>query len=58
VEGEKYKKWLVPMRSTRTVQAVAVPAAPSFADTAEFRKYLAESYGFRKLESHSLATLH
>ncbi|KAG6740882.1 hypothetical protein POTOM_056351 [Populus tomentosa] len=37
------------MRSTRTVQAVAVPAAPSFADSAEFRKHLAESYGFRKI---------
>jgi omega-6 fatty acid desaturase (delta-12 desaturase) len=49
VEGEKHKKWLVPMRSTRTVQAVAVPAAPSFADSAEFRKHLAESYGFRKI---------
>ncbi|KAJ6863342.1 hypothetical protein NC652_040026 [Populus alba x Populus x berolinensis] len=27
------------MRSTRTVQDVAVPAAPSFADSAEFRKH-------------------
>ena len=50
MKGEKNKKWLVPMRSTRTVQAVAVPAAPSFANTAEFRKHLAESYGFRKRE--------
>jgi len=37
------------MRRTRTVQAVAAPVAPSSADSAEYRKQLAESYGFRKI---------
>lgn len=49
VKGENHKKWVIPMRRTRTVQAVAAPVAPSSADSAEYRKQLAESYGFRKI---------
>lgn len=37
------------MRRTRTVQAVAAPVAPSSADSAEYRKQLAESYGLRQI---------
>ena len=37
------------MRRTRTVQAVATPVAPSSADSAEYRKQLAESYGLRQI---------
>lgn len=49
MKGENHKKWVIPMRRTRTVQAVAAPVAPSSADSAEYRKQLAESYGFRKI---------
>ncbi|KAL3586443.1 hypothetical protein D5086_013310 [Populus alba] len=49
VKGENHKKWVIPMRRTRTVQAVAAPVAPSSADSAEYRKQLAESYGFRQI---------
>ncbi|KAF9680663.1 hypothetical protein SADUNF_Sadunf06G0144900 [Salix dunnii] len=49
VKGENHKKWLVPMKRTRTVQAVATPVAPSSADSAEYRKQLAESYGLRQI---------
>ncbi|CAI0394491.1 unnamed protein product [Linum tenue] len=48
-QGTKQNKFLVHSRKSRTVQAVAVPAVSSAADGAEYRKQLAESYGFRQI---------
>lgn len=37
------------MKRTKVIQAVAVPVTPSSADSAEYRKQLAERYGFRQI---------
>lgn len=34
---------------SRVIQAVAIPVVPSPPDTAEYRKQLAESYGFKQI---------
>lgn len=38
-----------PLRKSKTVRAVAAPVAPSPADSADYRKQLCESYGFRQI---------
>ncbi|KAJ9141144.1 hypothetical protein P3X46_031717 [Hevea brasiliensis] len=48
-KGEKEKHGLFHLRRTKPVQAVAVPVVPSSADSAQYRKQLAESYGFRQI---------
>lgn len=46
----KHKKGSMnPRKKTKFVQAVAIPVSPSAADSAEYRKKLAESYGFRQI---------
>ncbi|CAN1809580.1 Omega-6 fatty acid desaturase, chloroplastic [Linum perenne] len=47
--GTKQNKFLVHLRRTKPVEAVAVPVVPSSADDSEYRKQLAESYGFRQI---------
>ncbi|CAI0427498.1 unnamed protein product, partial [Linum tenue] len=48
-QGAKQNRLLVHSRRSRTVQAVAFPVVSSSADGAEYRKQLAESYGFRQI---------
>lgn len=48
-KGEKNKRFFVPNKRNRVVQAVAVPLAPTSADSAVYRKRLAENYGFRQI---------
>ncbi|KAL8145289.1 omega-6 fatty acid desaturase, chloroplastic isoform X1 [Apium graveolens] len=38
-----------PLRKSKIVRAVATPVAPSPADSADYRKQLCESYGFRQI---------
>ncbi|KAF5946933.1 hypothetical protein HYC85_017161 [Camellia sinensis] len=52
----KHQRCLIPLRRITTVRAVAVPVAPSPADSsptpaesAEYRKQLSESYGFKQI---------
>ncbi|CAL5402140.1 unnamed protein product [Camellia sinensis] len=52
----KHQRCLIPLRRITTVRAVAVPVAPSPADSspspaesAEYRKQLTESYGFKQI---------
>ncbi|THG18361.1 hypothetical protein TEA_027255 [Camellia sinensis var. sinensis] len=52
----KHQRCLIPLRRITTVRAVAVPVAPSPADSspspaesAEYRKKLTESYGFKQI---------
>lgn len=49
LKGIKQKKCLIPTKRTKFVQAVAVPVAAPSADSAEYRRQLAESYGFRQI---------
>ncbi|WRX32336.1 Fatty acid desaturase domain - like 7 [Theobroma cacao] len=49
LKGISNKKDLIPMKRTKVIQAVAVPVTPSSADSAEYRKQLAERYGFRQI---------
>lgn len=37
------------MKRSKIVQAVAIPVAPPPIDNAEYRKQLAESYGFEQI---------
>lgn len=48
-KGIRHQQLLFPKRRTKVLQAVAVPIVPSPADSAEFRKQLAESYGFMQI---------
>lgn len=48
-KGINHKTGLIPLRRTKVIQAVAVPVTPSSADSAEYRKQLAEKYGFRQI---------
>ena len=46
----KHQTYVIPLRRTKTVQAVTSPVtAPLPADSAEERKELCESYGFRQI---------
>ncbi|GMP63938.1 hypothetical protein CsSME_00025424 [Camellia sinensis var. sinensis] len=52
----KHQRCLIPLRRITTVRAVAAPVAPSPADSspspaesAEYRKQLTESYGFKQI---------
>lgn len=49
LKGDKRKNCLFYSRKSRPVQGVATPVAPSSADSAEYRKQLAESYGFSQI---------
>ncbi|EEF29426.1 Omega-6 fatty acid desaturase, chloroplast precursor, putative [Ricinus communis] len=49
LKGEKQKSCLFYLKKTKPIQAVATPVARSSADSAEYRKQLAESYGFRQI---------
>lgn len=49
LKGKKQKSVLFHLKRAKPVQAVAVPVAPSSADSAQYRKQLAESYGFRQI---------
>ncbi|KAA3486230.1 omega-6 fatty acid desaturase, chloroplastic-like isoform X1 [Gossypium australe] len=52
VKGIKHRKGLIPLRRNKVIQAVAVPVRPSSADSADsaqYRKQLAETYGFRQI---------
>ncbi|WCJ29908.1 Omega-6 fatty acid desaturase chloroplastic [Euphorbia peplus] len=48
-KGHKQKSYLLHLKKPKPVQAVAVPVAPSSAESAEYRKQLAENYGFRQI---------
>ncbi|KAJ0090890.1 hypothetical protein Patl1_14790 [Pistacia atlantica] len=50
-KGIQHKKCSIPIRRGKFLQAVAVPVAPASADSdsAEYRKQLAESYGFKQI---------
>lgn len=39
----------MPRNRVTVIQAVAIPVEPAPAESAEYRKQLAESYGFRKI---------
>ncbi len=45
----KYIKGLAPMRRTGGIKAVAVPVPSSSVEGAEYRKQLAERYGFTQI---------
>ncbi|MBA0728522.1 hypothetical protein Golax_001415, partial [Gossypium laxum] len=52
VKGINHRKGIIPLRRNKVIQAVAVPVRPSSADSAdsaEYRKQLAETYGFRQI---------
>lgn len=49
LKGKKQKSVFLHLKRANPVQAVAVPVAPSSADSAQYRKQLAESYGFRQI---------
>lgn len=51
IKGIQHKKCSIPIRRGKFIQAVAVPVAPSAADSdsAEYRKQLAEGYGFKQI---------
>lgn len=49
MKGVKHKRCSIPSRGTRFIQAVAVPVAPPSEDSADCRKQIAESYGFRQI---------
>ncbi|KAL0013531.1 hypothetical protein SO802_000600 [Lithocarpus litseifolius] len=48
-KGIRHQQFLLPKRKSRLIQAVAIPVVPSPADTVEYRKQLAESYGFKQI---------
>ncbi|KAH7546182.1 hypothetical protein FEM48_Zijuj01G0173400 [Ziziphus jujuba var. spinosa] len=48
-KGIKRQQYLNSRRKIELVQAVAVPFSPAPADTAEYRKELSESYGFKQI---------
>lgn len=48
-KGIKRRQFLNSRKKIELVQAVAVPISPSPADTAEYRKELSESYGFKQI---------
>lgn len=43
------QKYFIPLKKSKMVRAVATPVAPSPADSADYRKQLCESYGFRQI---------
>ncbi|RVW97585.1 Retrovirus-related Pol polyprotein from transposon TNT 1-94 [Vitis vinifera] len=45
----KHRKCSISTKRSKIVQAVAIPVAPSPIDSAEYRKQLAESYGFEQI---------
>lgn len=45
----KHQKCSISTKRSKIVQAVAIPVAPSPIDSAEYRKQLAESYGFEQI---------
>ena len=45
----RHQRRLIPARRSTVVQAVAVPVAPSPSESAEYRKQLCESYGFKQI---------
>lgn len=47
--GTRNRRFSIPMKRTKLIQAVAVPFAPSSAEDADHRKQLAESFGFKKI---------
>nr|QBQ82065.1 omega-6 fatty acid desaturase [Paeonia ludlowii] len=47
--GFKHQQGLISTRRTKSVQAVATPVAPSSSESADYRKQLSESYGFRQI---------
>lgn len=51
IKGIQHKACSIPMRRGKCIRAVAVPVAPSSgdSDSTEYRKQLAESYGFRQI---------
>ncbi|KAK0572555.1 hypothetical protein LWI29_033414 [Acer saccharum] len=49
LKGIKQSRCSVPTKRNNFIQAVAIPVAPSSPDSAEYRKQLAESYGFKQI---------
>ncbi|XP_038695420.1 omega-6 fatty acid desaturase, chloroplastic-like [Tripterygium wilfordii] len=49
LRGFKPQRCLISTRRAKPVQAVAIPVAPSPADSTEHRKQLAERYGFKQI---------
>ncbi|QHO21761.1 Omega-6 fatty acid desaturase [Arachis hypogaea] len=48
-KGFRHRLNFVPRKKVTVIQAVAVPLEPSPVESAEYRKQLAESYGFRQI---------
>lgn len=49
VKGVKHKRCSIPSRRTKFIQAVAIPVAPPSEDSVEYRKQIAENYGFKQI---------
>lgn len=49
MKGVKHKRCSIPSRRTKFIQAVAIPVAPPSEDSVEYRKQIAESYGFKQI---------
>ena len=48
-KGLWHQRNLILKKKIAVIQAVAVPVAPSPSDSADYRKQLSESYGFRQI---------
>ncbi|XP_057415884.1 omega-6 fatty acid desaturase, chloroplastic [Lotus japonicus] len=48
-KGFRHQRHLIPRNKVAVIRAVAIPVEPAPAESAEYRKQLAESYGFRKI---------
>ena len=48
-KGIKRQRFLTRRNWTTVAKAVAIPVAPSSPDSAEYRKQLSESYGFKQI---------